>query len=192
MRFQVTCAFQFLNKAEVVLDPAEVAPITPHFPLEASLQPGLLEQGWEHGIELQRARDCPSSAGSAGEKGRSRAEPGARVYFISVLICHTKPLQGFEWDTSCPYLRGDRLGLPQHLARLPSRASSAPHHSHPGESAALCPSAMRVPGGSCQPLFPGSPAGALLHVMCSSRNVAAWARTCSSLSCSSVLNGART
>lgn len=38
MRFQALCACQFLNKAEMPLDSTEVAPIAPHFSLEASLQ----------------------------------------------------------------------------------------------------------------------------------------------------------
>lgn len=48
----------------------------------------------------------------------------------------------------------------------------------------------RVPRGLCQPLSPGS-VGARLW-MCSSRQVTAWARICSSFSRSAALNGERT
>lgn len=53
MGFQAVCACQFLSKAEVPLDSTEVAAIALHFSLEASLQTVLVEQGWEHGFELQ-------------------------------------------------------------------------------------------------------------------------------------------
>lgn len=41
-----------------------------------------------------------------------------------------EPLQGCEWDTSCLDWCGDGRRLLQQPARMPSWASSAPHHSH--------------------------------------------------------------
>lgn len=147
---------------------------------------------WNRDGNMYLSRRQPGNAQVQQVAQGRWAGAGVRVYFISVPNCCVKPLEGFEWDTSCPDLCGDRRGLPQCPARLPGRASSAPRHGHPGESAVPCPSARQVPGCLRQPLSPGSPAGALLRRMCSSRDVAAWGRTCSSLSCSPVLNGART
>lgn len=85
-RFQATCACHgFSTKPKWFLDPAEVASIVPPIPLEASLQPRLVEQGWEHVFELQTARECPSSAGSTGEMGRSRGE--GLFHFCAKLLC---------------------------------------------------------------------------------------------------------
>lgn len=117
MGFQAVCACQFLSKAEMPLDSAEVAPIAPHFSLEASLQTVLVEQGWEHGFELQ-CQGQPKLGKQRMEERQDQGRVRVRVYLISVPNQGIVPLQGFKRDMSCLDWCGHRRRLPQLPARL--------------------------------------------------------------------------
>lgn len=84
LRFQfLNKACQFLNKAEVPLDSTEVTPIAPHFSLEASLQTVLVEQGWEHGFELQ-CQGQPKLSRRRMEERQKQGRVRMKVNLISV------------------------------------------------------------------------------------------------------------
>lgn len=65
------------------LDSTEVAPLAPHFSLGASLQTVLVEQGWEHRVELQ-CQGQPKLSRRCMEERQEQGRVRVRVYLISV------------------------------------------------------------------------------------------------------------